>query len=708
VTLTRYKHGGFLLALAVGGGLLSLYLGQDVNWDLKNYHLYNPWAFLTHRDAVDIHVAGLNSYFAPYIDLPYWLLANRIFPTSPRLVGFIMGLPFGVLAYLVWMLALELLSNQEDLAWKQRQLLAVLAAALGLSGAVSVSEVGTTFNDIPTAVLIVGSLYIVCICGRGAWTKGLEVTGRRKLGALLLASGGLLGLAAALKLTTCIYAPGAAIAAAFTGAQMEQRFSRFVLFCAGWLIAFALAWGPWAWHIFTMTGSPTFPLFNSIFHSAWASSDSALDHRFLPKSLVQALFYPFYWIDNPSMTVMEPRFADPRFAFGFAAVIVGLSATSYAILRRTLNSAVAIDTRWVAMRSLYVFVIVSYAIWELLFSYLRYAVTLECLIGVVVLGAVTFAFRTIGNARIFWPTLVCLLAVLGFSTNSTIYPAWGRQPFGSQVFDVRPPVLPEHSLVLFLRAPLAYAAPYIARQSPDVQFVGLHFDGFADPQHELGQRISDRISHWTGPIYFVARSETLDSDSSLSAYHLFPAGPCDAFHSNIDAQLWLCPLSGSPQGYAWPSTRENRAYVAGTRISLAQDGQGARYTTTGWADPEPWGRWIASPSACIELDLGRIPDGDLLLDLEGRPFLTPEHQRMAMRVLVNQVLVISEILDYRPDQTVRHLPIRIPRSVAKAQGEHLSIEFQFDGMASPAELHMSTDTRLLSLGVTDFSLQALP
>ena len=34
-----------ILLMAVGG-LFSVYMGQDVNWDLLNYHLYNPFAFL--------------------------------------------------------------------------------------------------------------------------------------------------------------------------------------------------------------------------------------------------------------------------------------------------------------------------------------------------------------------------------------------------------------------------------------------------------------------------------------------------------------------------------------------------------------------------------------------------------------------------------------------------------------------------------------
>ncbi|HUA79263.1 MAG TPA: hypothetical protein VL997_02735, partial [Dyella sp.] len=35
------------------GGLLSTYLGKDVDFDLLNYHFYNPWALLHGRLSVD-------------------------------------------------------------------------------------------------------------------------------------------------------------------------------------------------------------------------------------------------------------------------------------------------------------------------------------------------------------------------------------------------------------------------------------------------------------------------------------------------------------------------------------------------------------------------------------------------------------------------------------------------------------------------------
>nr|NCR13794.1 hypothetical protein [Microcystis aeruginosa SX13-11]NCR59966.1 hypothetical protein [Microcystis aeruginosa LL13-06] len=35
-------------------GIISVILGQDVSWDLRNYHFYNPYMLLTGRFKYDV------------------------------------------------------------------------------------------------------------------------------------------------------------------------------------------------------------------------------------------------------------------------------------------------------------------------------------------------------------------------------------------------------------------------------------------------------------------------------------------------------------------------------------------------------------------------------------------------------------------------------------------------------------------------------
>ena len=53
----RINCGQLVICLA-GGALASWWLGQDANFDLKNYHLYNPFALLEGRHEIDFAVAA--------------------------------------------------------------------------------------------------------------------------------------------------------------------------------------------------------------------------------------------------------------------------------------------------------------------------------------------------------------------------------------------------------------------------------------------------------------------------------------------------------------------------------------------------------------------------------------------------------------------------------------------------------------------------
>jgi hypothetical protein len=46
------RRAAWLLPLLFG--LLSLALGQDDNWDLRNYHLYNPFALVNGKIGLDL------------------------------------------------------------------------------------------------------------------------------------------------------------------------------------------------------------------------------------------------------------------------------------------------------------------------------------------------------------------------------------------------------------------------------------------------------------------------------------------------------------------------------------------------------------------------------------------------------------------------------------------------------------------------------
>ena len=72
------------VAICAGLTLLAvLHLGQDRNWDLANYHLYNPHALLGGRYGFDIAPAQLQTWHNPMLDVPLYLLMKADMPCSP-------------------------------------------------------------------------------------------------------------------------------------------------------------------------------------------------------------------------------------------------------------------------------------------------------------------------------------------------------------------------------------------------------------------------------------------------------------------------------------------------------------------------------------------------------------------------------------------------------------------------------------------------
>src|SRR5512143_613577 len=86
------------LAFAVAmAGLASIGLRQDSSWDLMNYHLYNAWAFVHRRFGLDWAPAQLQSFYSPYLDLPFYALFAAGAP--PRVIAFALAVPTGIAWY---------------------------------------------------------------------------------------------------------------------------------------------------------------------------------------------------------------------------------------------------------------------------------------------------------------------------------------------------------------------------------------------------------------------------------------------------------------------------------------------------------------------------------------------------------------------------------------------------------------------------------
>ena len=170
----------FILCLSLGM-MLSLIDRTDANWDLQNYHLYDPWALLHARLGLDYYAAGYQSYFNPLADLPYFILKCVIAPAWPRLVALLAGIPYGIMIFLVLGLSSRFVRGRKMI---------FIAALLGLTGTTTLSEIGTSYDDILVTDFLLAAM--VCLLQEGTYPA--------------LAAGLLAGIGIALKLTAGVFA----------------------------------------------------------------------------------------------------------------------------------------------------------------------------------------------------------------------------------------------------------------------------------------------------------------------------------------------------------------------------------------------------------------------------------------------------------------------------------------------------------------------
>lgn len=682
----------FVICLLIGG-VVSIYLGQDANWDLKNYHLYSAWAYLHHRLATDLFAAGIQSYFAPLLDLPYYLLATQWLPNSPRIVAFFMGLPYGLLLFLVFAMIWLTLNQFEDSPVK-KVLLSALATAFGVTGVATISQVGTTFNEIPTAATTLGGLLFILI----AIAKSNADRANPGIYKYLIFSGLLFGSAAGLKLTSCIYAPGAALVISAISGSLWQRFYRTLAFSTTWLIAFLLLWGPWGLSLYKLTGNPFFPIFNSIFHSAWIAPSNGFDTRFLPVGTLEAIFYPFYWANNQSMTVMEPRFIDPRFAIVFAVFLLFIALHIPTLLRwaSRRNQAFYILT---PVDGALLFFVISYLIWETFFSILRYAATLESILGLVLLALITKIWIAFKSRPNFVMSLIFISCALIGAAAPTKYPDWGRVPYSHKVFEIKAPKIPKNSLILFISKPIAYLAPFLSRNGNNISYIGITGSALNPLNHNLNAMIHSKIDEWKGPIFYVARKETIDSSGVLKTFSLYPAGNCSRISSNIDEMAYLCPATKTKTDFSWPSLSGDQNYPVGDLVSISGVEGGHIYDSSGWSVPESWGTWTDGTNASIDLRLPNIQSDSLTLNFMSHAFIVPTHPSLHVTVLVNDHPLHTFEYSYPRDTNDSLRSVTIPSNLlAKSKGV-LKIDFQVSNPVSPSSLGLSTDSRTLGLGL---------
>ncbi|HKD48878.1 MAG TPA: hypothetical protein VKB67_14415, partial [Rhizomicrobium sp.] len=279
--LTARDYVFFGLGLLFWAGFVIL-LGKDTSWDFRNYHWYAPYALLNHRMAIDLAVAHQASYYNPYLDVPfYWLATHTHAWIALGVLGAVQG------ANLIPLYLISLSSLRVDVSASDRKIMAGALALLGLVGALTLTEFGTTYYDNVMSVLVLTGLAIL-VLNRETLRKG-------PLGhaAMLSAAAGLItGMAMGLKLPEMPFSIGFAGALLALGGSWKHQATRLAAGGLAGVAGFLIFSGPWMLYIYHLTGNPLFPYFNEYWRSPLALPVSYRDLRFVPTHFWRALFLP--------------------------------------------------------------------------------------------------------------------------------------------------------------------------------------------------------------------------------------------------------------------------------------------------------------------------------------------------------------------------------------------------------------------------------
>ncbi len=471
----------FAIALPLFFGLLSVWYGQDDNWDLHNYHLYNPYALMNGKIGFDLAPGQWQSYFNPTLDLIYYGL-TRALPAP--LAGFFMGFLHGLNALLVLALARRLVSTSAAPAWR----LPLMLALAGCCAPGFLSELGNTMGDNMTSLLVLSALLLLV----ARWER-LQRSGALNIALL---AGVLIGAGTGLKLTNAIYALSMCLALLSLPGSLRLRFKTAFVFGLGVLGGIGIAAGHWYWKMWVTFGNPLFPQFNDRFHALLAAPIGIGDTGWIPKGISEKLLWPFIITLHPSRTIEVPMTQ-------LIWPILFLLFSALAIVK--LRAAIRGDrpTMGTPVRFVLLFFALSYVMWLNLFGIYRYLVPLE-LIAPLALWLVAHGLMSPPFARGVAGYALLLSAAVIFPVST-----WGHAGWSRQGFSATPPVIaqPAQSMVFTVHGdpPMSWLVPFFPKE---LAFVALG-SGFPESP-AYAERVGKMMAERSGPIYVMLQADRHD------------------------------------------------------------------------------------------------------------------------------------------------------------------------------------------------------
>lgn len=515
-----------LFAALLGGGLLSVFFGKDLSWDLANYHYYNPYAYIHHRAGLDYWPTSfIQQYLNPAMDFGSYFLITY---TNVYMAEFILGAIQGLNGWLLFLITRWFIPEENNL------FLAIFITLAGMCGPLFLPSLGSMQNDNIISILIFLFIFLQL--------QSLPLLTRHTINTkLFFISGLILGAAVGLKLTAGIYGVGALFAILFLDVSLPERFRFCLILTFSILAGLSLTGGYWMMKMWHQHHNPVFPFLNQLFRSPDFMNNNWQDIRFMPHGKLQTIFFPFYfsWDGRTS----DLPFRDFRFVIVYLLFFLQFIKTVFIRSKHPIGR----KKSW-----LFCFFIFSYIVWQYYFSIARYLLPLEMLspliiylllddfiknnyfvhlVVIIVLSFLITIMKPISPTRAFLSTRSYLhvqipqnLQYIPAATVLIAYPAY---------------------VLNFNPRPQAYLIPFFPH---DWHFVGIpfiHHRFYADKQ-TLAQ-LKSIIHRSSEKMYLLAASDMMPELYRTAGYfHLLPDGHCVEIKSDrqmITQQIvLLCPV----------------------------------------------------------------------------------------------------------------------------------------------------------------------
>lgn len=522
---SRIMSLAVLLLAMIICGLIALYLGKELGWDLANYHYYNPYAFFHNRWEIDYWPpSNLPIYLNPTADfLTYFLITYM--PVWAAV--FILGAIHGMNVWLLFLLSYRFTIRYD---YQYATCMAIILAVVGMYGPVSFSEIGSFMGDNLNSIFILTAFLFQVIY--------LQTLTDSKSSFIFL-SGLALGIAVGLKFTAVVFVIGFLFSNLIINIPISKKIKLIGFWFFAFILGLIIASGYWMFFLWQHYHNPFFPFFNRLFQASDFPPINWYDVRFLPKTTLQSLFYPFFFSWNGQTTDLP--FIDYRFPILYTGLIATVVVWFYKKIHHPKNTLVDIVWRWLILCCVF-----TYIAWQVNSSNLRYLVALQLLIPLLLYLIGCYLFKdSIIRARVLSCSLLLIVLSMSYMAHTR------NHQFKQSYFNV---VLPEHVatqrnafvLIAFSNLtltsqpwPLAYLIPYFPH---DWQFVGVPFNG--TQEYFLPDKVKSLVKNHSEDIYLLASQETIPLFYLAAAeLGLKKSGECEKIFTERDpGTALLCPV----------------------------------------------------------------------------------------------------------------------------------------------------------------------